>query len=75
MKIDNVFSVLQAIFFNHKKVSITYTDCMGYSRTKSGRFEIEGNWAYLYDDGKSGKDYIVAFPIPHTRIREVVETK
>lgn len=73
MKIENIFSVLQAVFFNHKKVSITYTDCMGYSHTKSGRFEIERNWAYLYDDGKGGEDYIVAFPIPHTRIREVIE--
>lgn len=73
MKIDNVFSVLQAVFFNHKQVSITYTNSMGYTHTKSGRFEIEGNWAYLYDDGKSGGDYIIAFPIPHTRIREIVE--
>ena len=73
MKVENVFSASQAVCFNHKQVSITYTNSMGYTHQKTGRFEIDGNWAYLYDDGKTGRDYIIAFPIPHTRIREVVE--
>lgn len=71
MIIDNVFSVLQAIAFNHQYVEITYTNSMGYTKKATGRVEIERNWCYLYDDGKSGQDYNVAFPIPNLSIRSI----
>lgn len=70
MVIDKVFSVLQAIAFNHQKVEITY-NISGYTETVTGRLEIERNWCYLYDDGKSGEDYIIAFPIPNLSVRSI----
>lgn len=71
MKIENVFSVLQAVAFNHQYVEITYTNSMGYTKKATGKLEIERNWCYLYDDGKSGQDYNVAFPIPNLSIRNI----
>lgn len=71
MKIEKVFSVLQAVAFNHQYVEITYTNSMGYTKKATGKLEIERNWCYLYDDGKSGQDYNVAFPIPNLSIRNI----
>lgn len=68
MIIEKVFSVLQAIAFNHQKVEITY-NITGSTETVTGRLEIERNWCYLHDDGKSGEDYIIAFPIPNLSVR------
>lgn len=68
MIIEKVFSVLQAIAFNHQKVEITY-NITGSTETVAGRLEIERNWCYLYDEGKSGEDYIIAFPIPNLSVR------
>lgn len=70
MIIEKVFSVLQAICFNHQYVEITY-NITGSTETVTGRLEIEGNWCYLYDAGKSGEDYIIAFPIPNLSVRSV----
>lgn len=70
MKIDKVFSVLQAIAFNHQRVEITY-NIEESTKTVTGRLEIERNWCYLYDDGKSGEDYIIAFPIPNLSVRSI----
>lgn len=71
MIIEKVFSVLQAVAFNHQYVEITYTNSMGYTKKTTGKLEIERNWCYLYDDGKSGQDYNVAFPIPNLSIRNI----
>lgn len=71
MIIEKVFSVLQAVAFNHQYVEITYTNSMGYTKKATGKLEIERNWCYLYDDGKSGQDYNVAFPIPNLSIRNI----
>lgn len=71
MKIEKVFSVLHAVAFNHQYVEITYTNSMGYTKKATGKLEIERNWCYLYDDGKSGQDYNVAFPIPNLSIRNI----
>lgn len=71
MKIENVFSVLQAIAFNHQYVEITYTNSVGYTKKATGKLEIERNWCYLYDDGKDGQDYNVAFPIPNLSVRNI----
>ena len=48
MIIEKVFSVLQAVAFNHQYVEITYTNSMGYTKKATGRLEIERNWCYLY---------------------------
>ena len=71
MIIKKVFSVLQAIAFNHQYVEITYTNSMGYTQKATGRVEIERNWCYLYDYGKGGQDYNVAFPIPNLSVRSI----
>lgn len=71
MIIEKVFSALQAIAFNHQHVEITYTNSMGHTKKATGRVEIERNWLYLYDDGKSRQDYNVAFPIPNLNIRSI----
>lgn len=70
MIIEKVFSVLQAIAFNHQYVEITY-NISGSTETVTGKLEIERNWCYLYDDGKSGQDYNVAFPIPNLSVRNI----
>lgn len=70
MVIDKVFSVLQAIAFNHQYVEITY-NISGSTETVTGKLEIERNWCYLYDDGKSGEDYLISFPIPNLSIRSI----
>lgn len=71
MIIEKVFSVLQAIAFDHQYVEIIYTNSMGYTQKATGRVEIEGNYCYLYDYGKGGQDYNVAFPIPNLSIRSI----
>lgn len=42
------------------KISVTILNSMGMTIDKVGYLEIEDDWAYLYDKGKSGSNYNVA---------------
>ncbi len=43
----------------NQKVEITTRYVYGVNSTV-GRLEIDGDWAYLYDEGKNGSDYKLA---------------
>ncbi|MEG2120458.1 MAG: hypothetical protein RRZ64_00190 [Rikenellaceae bacterium] len=58
--------------FNGKKVSVTLINTLSLPIHKTGRLEIDGDWAYLYDDGKDGKEYNVAINMNKNNVTEII---
>lgn len=58
--------------FNGKKVSVTLINTLSLPIHKTGRLEIDGDWAYLYDDGKDGKEYNVSINMNKNNVTEII---
>ena len=55
-----------------KKVDITYRNALDVEIQRKGILVIEQDWAYVYDEGKTGNEYNGAFCLQKGHIEKIV---
>lgn len=59
--------------FDGCKVSVTLINTLSLPIHRTGRLEIDGDWAYLYDENSNGKDYLVAINLNKNNVVEIIK--